>query len=35
MPGARFDMGSMAALDIADDKLGGVPSRWPIIHFPA
>ncbi|WP_371674272.1 class I SAM-dependent methyltransferase [Streptomyces sp. NBC_00289] len=33
-PGLRFDVGSMAALDIADGLLGGVLSRWSIIHTP-
>ncbi|MER8068036.1 class I SAM-dependent methyltransferase [Streptomyces sp. NPDC094034] len=30
----RFDVGSMAALDIADGVLGGVLSRWSLIHTP-
>ncbi|MCX4580262.1 class I SAM-dependent methyltransferase [Streptomyces sp. NBC_01571] len=33
-PGLRFDVGSMAALDIADGALDGVLSRWSIIHTP-
>ncbi|MFF3957290.1 class I SAM-dependent methyltransferase [Streptomyces sp. NPDC001890] len=33
-PGLRFDVGSMAALDIADGALRGVLSRWSIIHTP-
>ncbi|MFJ8673444.1 class I SAM-dependent methyltransferase [Streptomyces sp. NPDC093589] len=33
-PGLRFDEGSMAALNIADGELGGVLSRWSIIHTP-
>lgn len=33
-PDLRFDVGSMAALDIADGVLGGVLSRWSIIHTP-
>jgi SAM-dependent methyltransferase len=33
-PGLRFDVGSMAALDIAGGVLGGVLSRWSIIHTP-
>ncbi|MGW5658783.1 class I SAM-dependent methyltransferase [Streptomyces sp. NPDC003758] len=33
-PGLRFHVGSMAALDIADGVLGGVLSRWSIIHTP-
>ncbi|MDR6979153.1 SAM-dependent methyltransferase [Streptomyces sp. 3330] len=33
-PRLRFDVGSMAALDIADGALGGVLSRWSVIHTP-
>ncbi|GAA1828731.1 class I SAM-dependent methyltransferase [Luedemannella flava] len=33
-PALRFDVGSMAALDIADGVLAGVLSRWSIIHTP-
>ncbi|MFF4319467.1 class I SAM-dependent methyltransferase [Streptomyces sp. NPDC001568] len=33
-PGLRFEVGSMAALDIADGVLGGVLSRWSVIHTP-
>ncbi|MEV5988459.1 class I SAM-dependent methyltransferase [Streptomyces sp. NPDC052051] len=33
-PALRFDVGSMAALDIADGALGGVLSRWSVIHTP-
>ncbi|MFI1093578.1 class I SAM-dependent methyltransferase [Streptomyces sp. NPDC020917] len=33
-PGLRFDVGSMAALDIADGTLDGVLSRWSVIHTP-
>jgi SAM-dependent methyltransferase len=33
-PGLRFDVGSMAALTIADGVLGGVVARWSIIHTP-
>jgi len=33
-PGLRFDVGSMTALDTADGVLGGVLSRWSIIHTP-
>ncbi|MCZ4119807.1 class I SAM-dependent DNA methyltransferase [Streptomyces sp. H39-S7] len=33
-PGLRFEVGAMAALDIADGALGGVLSRWSIIHTP-
>lgn len=33
-PALQFDVGSMAALDIADGVLGGVLSRWSVIHTP-
>ncbi|GAA3841563.1 class I SAM-dependent methyltransferase [Streptomyces phyllanthi] len=33
-PGLRFDVSSMAAVNIADGVLGGVLSRWSIIHTP-
>ncbi|MFI6026839.1 class I SAM-dependent methyltransferase [Amycolatopsis magusensis] len=33
-PELRFEVGSMAALDIADGTLGGVLSRSSIIHIP-
>ncbi|MFH8989330.1 class I SAM-dependent DNA methyltransferase [Streptomyces sp. NPDC017940] len=33
-PGSRFEVGSMAALDIEDGALGGVLSRWSVIHTP-
>jgi SAM-dependent methyltransferase len=33
-PDLRFEVGSMAALDIADGTLGGVLSRSSIIHIP-
>jgi SAM-dependent methyltransferase len=33
-PSLRFELGSMAALDVADGVLGGVLSRWSIIHTP-
>lgn len=33
-PGLRFDVGAMAALNIADGVLGGVLSRWSVIHTP-
>ncbi|WP_329275045.1 class I SAM-dependent DNA methyltransferase [Streptomyces sp. NBC_00691] len=33
-PGLRFEIGSMAALDIEDGALGGVLSRWSVIHTP-
>ena len=33
-PSRRFDVGSMAALTIADGVLGGVLSRWSVIHTP-
>ncbi|MFF5566048.1 class I SAM-dependent methyltransferase [Streptomyces sp. NPDC012623] len=31
-PELRFEVGSMAALDIEDGALGGVLSRWSVIH---
>ena len=31
-PGLRFEIGSMAALDIPDGSLGGIVSRYSIIH---
>ncbi|WP_436533837.1 GNAT family N-acetyltransferase [Actinoplanes sp. HUAS TT8] len=33
-PVLRFEVGSMAALNVADGALGGVLSRWSIIHTP-
>lgn len=33
-PALRFETGSMAALDLADGALGGVLSRWSVIHTP-
>ncbi|HST83417.1 MAG TPA: methyltransferase domain-containing protein [Kineosporiaceae bacterium] len=33
-PALRFEVGSMTALNIADDALSGVLSRWSIIHTP-
>ncbi|MEU3073872.1 class I SAM-dependent methyltransferase [Streptomyces laurentii] len=33
-PGLRFEVGSMTALDLPDDALGGVLSRWSVIHTP-
>jgi SAM-dependent methyltransferase len=33
-PRLRFEVGLMAALDIADGTLGGVLSRWSVIHTP-
>ncbi|MET8154135.1 class I SAM-dependent DNA methyltransferase [Actinoplanes sp. NPDC049668] len=33
-PDLRFDVGTMVALDIADGVLGGVLSRWSVIHTP-
>jgi ubiquinone/menaquinone biosynthesis C-methylase UbiE len=33
-PGLRFEVGSMAALNIDDSTLSGVLSRWSIIHTP-
>jgi SAM-dependent methyltransferase len=33
-PHLRFEVGSMAALDIADDSLSGILSRASVIHTP-
>ncbi|MEU1434770.1 class I SAM-dependent methyltransferase [Streptomyces sp. NPDC005775] len=33
-PALRFETGSMGALDLADGTLGGVLSRWSVIHTP-
>ena len=33
-PGLDFRVGSMTALDLADDAFGGVVSWWSIIHLP-
>ncbi|MFF3707587.1 class I SAM-dependent methyltransferase [Streptomyces phaeochromogenes] len=33
-PELRFEVGSMTALDLADDSLGGVLARYSIIHTP-
>ncbi|MEU2074417.1 class I SAM-dependent methyltransferase [Streptomyces sp. NPDC013489] len=33
-PGLRFEVGSMAELDIEDGSLRGVLSRWSVIHTP-
>ncbi|MGV9658256.1 class I SAM-dependent methyltransferase [Streptomyces koyangensis] len=33
-PELRFDVGSMAALDLPDATLSGVLSRWSVIHTP-
>ncbi|WP_042369745.1 class I SAM-dependent DNA methyltransferase [Streptacidiphilus neutrinimicus] len=33
-PGLRFEVGSMAALDLPDGSLGGVLSRSSVIHIP-
>ncbi|KQX49715.1 MULTISPECIES: class I SAM-dependent methyltransferase [unclassified Streptomyces] len=33
-PEIRFEVGSMAALDIEDGALDGVLSRWSLIHTP-
>jgi SAM-dependent methyltransferase len=33
-PGLRFDVGSMTAVNVADGVLGGVLSRWSVIHTP-
>ncbi|MGW6564706.1 class I SAM-dependent DNA methyltransferase [Streptomyces sp. NPDC054975] len=33
-PGSRFEVGSMAALDLPDGSLGGVLSWWSTVHAP-
>lgn len=33
-PSVRFDVGSMTALALADDSVGGVLSCWSLIHLP-
>ncbi|WP_338697729.1 methyltransferase domain-containing protein [Streptomyces sp. Q6] len=33
-PALRFEVGSMAALDLGDGALGGVLARWSLIHTP-
>ncbi|HEY0454287.1 class I SAM-dependent methyltransferase [Actinophytocola sp.] len=33
-PGARFEVGSMTDLDLADDSLAGVLAWWSLIHIP-
>ncbi|WP_328498342.1 methyltransferase domain-containing protein [Streptomyces sp. NBC_00414] len=33
-PDLRFEVGSMTALDLPDDSLGGVLARYSIIHTP-
>ncbi|MBB5895902.1 class I SAM-dependent DNA methyltransferase [Kutzneria kofuensis] len=33
-PALRFEVGSMADLDIEDGALGGVLARWSVIHTP-
>jgi len=33
-PGARFEVGSMTDLDLADDSLAGVLVWWSLIHIP-
>ncbi|MDQ0788173.1 class I SAM-dependent methyltransferase [Streptomyces sp. B3I8] len=33
-PDLRFDVGSMAALDLPGGTLGGILSRWSVIHTP-
>ncbi|MEU8709365.1 class I SAM-dependent methyltransferase [Streptomyces sp. NPDC048565] len=33
-PALRFEVGSLAALDIEDGALGGVLARWSVIHTP-
>ena len=33
-PDARFEVGSMSELDLADDSLGGLLAWWSLIHLP-
>jgi ubiquinone/menaquinone biosynthesis C-methylase UbiE len=33
-PDARFEVGSMTDLDLADDSLAGVLAWWSLIHIP-
>ncbi|TDC86478.1 class I SAM-dependent methyltransferase [Actinomadura sp. 7K507] len=33
-PGARFDVGSMTDLELADDSLAGVLAWWSLIYIP-
>jgi SAM-dependent methyltransferase len=33
-PDARFEVGSMTELDLADDSLAGVLAWWSLIHMP-
>ncbi|GIH05599.1 methyltransferase [Rhizocola hellebori] len=33
-PGARFEVGSMTDLDLADESLAGVLAWWSLIHIP-
>lgn len=33
-PGARFEVGSMTNLELADDSLAGVLAWWSLIHIP-
>jgi SAM-dependent methyltransferase len=33
-PDARFEVGSMTKLDLADDSLAGVLAWWSLIHIP-
>lgn len=33
-PGLRFEVGTMTALDLADDSVAGVVAFWSVIHVP-
>ena len=34
-PELRFEVGSMTALDLPDDDLGGIVSWWSVVHLPS
>jgi SAM-dependent methyltransferase len=34
-PELRFEVGSMTALDLPDDSVGGIVSWWSIVHLPS
>ncbi|MFE7395788.1 class I SAM-dependent methyltransferase [Streptomyces sp. NPDC057557] len=33
-PGLRFEVGSMTALDLADESIAGALAFWSLIHVP-
>jgi len=33
-PGLRFEVGTMTALDLADDSVAGIVAFWSVIHVP-